>query len=245
MTEPGRKKRNHDPGFDETAEQVAQRHEDRREVIAENVEEQRQEDLDNAENYRENREAQRIQRADDLEVLTLHRLRIIALIAAAAAVIAIGVAAAALISANRITKNSQEISRLNGETFKTLRSAEFRICERVQLIRDQINGVNLLVFDTFDQVVHQQRELLKSKKLTPLQRTMTRQSLHRAEGVTKTSVVTGPTDCKQATDNPLRYVPPAPSLISRDGKRVNVARHRYSIMITKAKKGEPLYKPGP
>jgi hypothetical protein len=245
MSEPGRKKRNHDPGFDPSAEEVAQRHEDRREVIAENVEEQRQEDLDNVESAAEEMEIRRAARAEDLEAAALHRMRFIAFFALAAALLAIGVAIVTWVQADRIDGNQRAIARLNGQAFDRTRSAELRVCQRVQLLRDQINGVNLLVYDTFAQVVEQQRKLLKAPGLTKTQRTMTRQSLHRAEKVTKTSVVTGPTDCVKAVDHPEQYIPPPPKLISKDGHQVRDARDRAAGIVAKARKGEPLYRPTP
>jgi hypothetical protein len=126
MSSPGRRKRNHDPGFDKAAEDVAQRHEDRREVIAENVEEQRQEDLDNVEDYRECREQDRVERAERLEQLTTHRLRFLALLTLAAAAIAVGVAVASLVNSSRISDNSQAIKD-NARNLAAIKALQARI----------------------------------------------------------------------------------------------------------------------
>lgn len=135
------------PPFDASGEDVALRHEIRREVIAENVDQLRKdrEDLlvervnlteeqrvaraealaeesqarwlEAAEDRKKLRE-QALQRADEVELLALRRVRFVAWLAAAAALVAVAVACVAIINSGRIDRNSVQAERISFEAIR-------------------------------------------------------------------------------------------------------------------------------
>jgi len=142
--------------------------------------------------------------------------------------------------------NQRSIERANKATQTALHredAAQTRTCERIQLLRDQANGTNILVFQTFRSVARSQRKLLRAKNLTPAQRRSARQALSRAMGVVRTTVVTGPTNCKAAVERPDVYVAPAPEFVYKNSKRVRIAIKRSQDIVRKAETNTPLYTP--
>jgi hypothetical protein len=120
--------------------------------------------------------------------------------------------------------------------------AQLATCRRVQILRDQVNGTSLLIYDTFNSVAKQQKALMENS--TGKARRQARRSYLRAKKVADTTIVTGPTDCHGATLNPDRYIPPAPEFIAKGGPHVKILRQRSEDIIRKAHLGEPLYRPG-
>lgn len=125
------------------------------------------------------------------------------------------------------------------------RNVQIRTCERVQLLRDQSNGTNILIFDTFNRVVKQQQAVIDSGKLKGVALKQAKVSLKRAKDVVATTVVTGPTNCVEASDHPDTYRAPAPEFIVNGGPRVAVARKGAQEIVDKAKTQTPLYGPAP
>jgi hypothetical protein len=119
--------------------------------------------------------------------------------------------------------------------------AELRTCHRVQYLRDQANGTNFLVYDTFKSVRDQQQAAINSGKLKGKALQQAREAVGRADKVVKTTVVTGPTDCEAATFNPS-YAAPAPEFIDKNNAQVKRARMHSADIVRKAKLREPLYK---
>jgi hypothetical protein len=118
--------------------------------------------------------------------------------------------------------------------------AELRTCVRVQYLRDQANGTNFLIFDTFMSVRDQMQKVIDSGKLRGTALKQAEASVKRANDVVQTTVVTGPTDCHAATfdDN---YKAPAPEFIIKNGPRVKAARKSAARIVRKAEIGQPLY----
>jgi hypothetical protein len=139
---------------------------------------------------------------------------------------------------------SQYNTRSSQARFATQRTAELRICERTQFLRDQANGTNILIFDTFNRLVKQQKAAIASGKLQSTALKQAKDAVRRGEKVVRTTVVTGPTDCKAATDHPDKYVAPAPEFIVNDTARVRSARRHAQAIVEKAKTKTPLYRPG-
>lgn len=121
------------------------------------------------------------------------------------------------------------------------RDAQVRACERVQLLRDQSNGTNFLIFNTFQQVADQQQAVIDSGNLKGIALKQAKQSRDRAQRVVDTTVVTGPTSCVASVDSPETYKAPAPEFIAKNTKRVQIARKRSQAIIDKAKTGTPLF----
>jgi hypothetical protein len=67
------------------------------------------------------------------------------------------------------------------------------------------------------------------------------ESIKRAQDVVNTTLVTGPTDCKAATDHPDTYAAPAPEFIRDNSARVKIARQHAMDLVRKAKTHSPLY----
>lgn len=116
--------------------------------------------------------------------------------------------------------------------------AQFRNCVRVQDLRDQANGTNFLIYDTFKLIRDQQDAAIKSGRLTGAALVQAKQSRKRAQRVVDTAVITGPTDCKKATRDPGRYVSPAPEFIKSDSDQVKISRKLAKDLIEKAKRNE-------
>lgn len=133
------------------------------------------------------------------------------------------------------------VSRNTSHDVNRVRDAESRVCERVQILRDQANGTQFLIYDTFKRVRDQQTAAAKNLKGTALMQA--KQSIERANRVVQTVVVTGPTDCDEATLHPNSYVPPVPAFIDEQSPGVKLARKRSSDIIKRAKDGRPLYDP--
>jgi hypothetical protein len=126
---------------------------------------------------------------------------------------------------------------------KRERAAQIKTCVRVQILRDQANGTNFLIYDTFKHVVMQQQKALASKTLKGTALKQARDAINRAQAVVNTTLVTGPTDCIAATDSPGTYKAPSPEFIAKGGPRVALSRKRANVLVLKAKRGEPLYGP--
>jgi len=122
-------------------------------------------------------------------------------------------------------------------------ATELRTCDRVQYLRDQANGTNFLVYDTFKQVKEQNQAAIESGKLKGKALEQARQAVQRATQVVDTTVVTGPTNCKGAVFDP-GYKAPAPEFIKNETPQVKAARAHAMEIIRKAKLNEPLYRNG-
>lgn len=118
---------------------------------------------------------------------------------------------------------------------------EHRTCERVQYLRDQANGTNFLVYDTFKSVRDQQQAAIDSGKLEGKALEQARDSVKRSDLVVQTTVVTGPTDCTRATLDP-GYAAPAPEFVVTESARVKEARAHAAEIVEKAKTQTPLYR---
>jgi hypothetical protein len=132
------------------------------------------------------------------------------------------------------------VYRINQGGIDDLRAVELRTCERVQFLRDQANGTNFLIFDTFKQIVDQQNKIIASGRLKGAALKQAKDSVKRSQGVVNTTVVTGPTDCHEATFN-NSYKAPAPEFIARNGPHVAQAREHAAGIIRKARLQQPLY----
>lgn len=133
--------------------------------------------------------------------------------------------------------------RIQQSAIEREHDAQVVACKRVQTLRDQANGTNFLVYDTFKSVAAQQSAVLELPGLTAKERMMAQKALKRANDVVRTTVVTGPTSCVDAVDHPDSYSAPAPEFIASDSKRVAIARKRAQIITQKAKTNTPLYGP--
>jgi hypothetical protein len=121
------------------------------------------------------------------------------------------------------------------------RAAQLTTCARVQFLRDQANGTNFLIYDTFKRVVIQQQNVIDSGQLRGKALQQAQESIKRAQDVVNTTLVTGPTDCKAATDHPDTYAAPAPEFIRDNSARVKIARQHAMDLVRKAKTHSPLY----
>lgn len=130
--------------------------------------------------------------------------------------------------------------KIDQQSIHNLEAVETRTCVRVQFLRDQANGTNFLIYDTFKMVVDQQKAALKAGKLQGTALKQAKQSITRAQKVVNTTVVTGPTDCRGAVFDP-HYKAPAPEFIAGNSKRVKAARIHAAEIIKKAKLQQPLY----
>jgi hypothetical protein len=131
---------------------------------------------------------------------------------------------------------------IQGSAIERERQAQLVQCERVQLLRDQSNGVNFLIYDYFKEAAEAQTEAAKIEK-DPKQKEVRLSTAARLQRTADTTVVTGPTDCNQAVNNPTEYSAPAPSFIAEDNAQVKEAKRRAAEIINKAETDTPLYQP--
>jgi quinol monooxygenase YgiN len=131
---------------------------------------------------------------------------------------------------------------INASNISRVEQSELVACARVQLLRDQANGTNFLIYDTFKQAAASQKKLAHETKNKDI-RKQARAAQHRAEKVRDTTVVTGPTDCDRAVKHPATYIPPAPEFIATESPRIAIARKRSEAIVNKAERGIPLYLP--
>jgi hypothetical protein len=129
-------------------------------------------------------------------------------------------------------------------TIVALFGVENRTCHRVQYLRDQANGTNFLVYDTFKQVRDQQQAAVDSGHLHGKALQQAKEAVRRGDAVVKTTVVTGPTNCGRAVLDP-GYAAPAPEFIYKNTDQVKRARANAYQIVVKAKHRTPLYTNGP
>lgn len=127
------------------------------------------------------------------------------------------------------------VVKISDRSIERERIAQIGACERVQILRDQANGTNLLIYTTFNDVAAQQKGILK-KASDPKIRAQAQIALDRAISVVKTTVVTGPTNCYASVYHPETYQPPAPQLIDEGGLRIKIVRKRAQAIVVYAKK---------
>jgi hypothetical protein len=132
------------------------------------------------------------------------------------------------------------VYRVNDAGIASTKRAEFRTCQRVQFLRDQANGTNFLIYDTFKTAIAQQQKAIDSGRVKGAALKQTEDAIKRGQNVVNTTVVTGPTDCVGATydDN---YKAPAPEFVVNNTPRVKAARAHAADIIRKAKLRQPLY----
>lgn len=121
--------------------------------------------------------------------------------------------------------------------------AQIRTCERVQILRDQTNGLSFIAYDAWAGAAMREKRLAEATK--GREHAQHQKSYVGLQTLADKMVITGPTDCSRATSEPDRYEAPAPEFIGAKGPNVELSRRRSQTIIEKAKKNEPLYKPLP
>jgi hypothetical protein len=121
--------------------------------------------------------------------------------------------------------------------------ATIRTCERVQILRDQTNGLSFIAYDAWAGAAKREKGLIKTTKGKV--RETHRASYKSLQDLADSMIVTGPTDCRAATYRPDIYRPPAPEFIASGGPAVAIARKRSRDIIERAKLNEPLFDPLP
>lgn len=129
---------------------------------------------------------------------------------------------------------------LNDRAIERTRNAELTACARVQLLRDQANGTNVLIYEYFNDAAKATRARIKSE---PENANVLRSSAKRLQSSADQQTVTGPTDCRSAVDHPGTYQAPAPEFIKNDTKQVQLARERAEAIVEKARLNAPLFGP--
>ena len=122
------------------------------------------------------------------------------------------------------------------------RDAQLVACERVQILRDQANGVSVLIYKVYSDGAKREKSLIKGD---PENAGKHRKSFKAIDTQRKRLVITGPTDCNLAINKPKVYKPPAPEFIYKDGPRVKIAEKRAEAIIKKAKTGTSIASPLP
>lgn len=133
------------------------------------------------------------------------------------------------------------LNRVQESNLDKVRTAEYTACERVQLLRDQANGTNFLVYDTFLSAYRREIKLIKGD---PENAEKHRMSADTLEKTYRTTTVTGPTNCHDAVYEADTYKAPVPQFIHSGGPQVAAAKKRAQAIIGKAYANEPLYSPG-
>lgn len=121
------------------------------------------------------------------------------------------------------------------------RTAQLRTCQRLQILRDQTNATMLTAYTIFHATERQENDLAKRD---PENAVLHRELALAFRRSSRQLMVTGPTSCREAVDHADRYAAPAPEFIFKDGLRVKIAQKRAKAIQDKARRGEPLYKPG-
>jgi hypothetical protein len=134
---------------------------------------------------------------------------------------------------------SVAVLKISDQAIERERLAQIAVCERVQVLRDQANGTNVLVFDTFNDVIRNQKKYL-AQAVTKEQKKQLKETLDRARHVVNTTTVTGPTDCHAAVDHPTTYKAPAPEFVKNGGKRIQTIRDRSDKIAALARAKQPL-----
>ncbi len=129
------------------------------------------------------------------------------------------------------------VYEIGQRSIRDIQRVEVEACERVQFLRDQANGTNFLVYDTFKQAAESQRQALRDYK-TKAGKESARSALERAQNVVDTTVVTGPTDCFRAVYDD-GYEAPSPEFIDKGSAQVLAARASAERIIDAAKADTP------
>lgn len=112
------------------------------------------------------------------------------------------------------------------------RAASMIACRRVQVLRDQTNALTLVAYDSFQAGYRRELQLIKKD---PKAAVTHRRSARTIRLVTRTFLVTGPTNCNQAVDHPDHYRAPGPSFIWKGGPVIKNVRARTRNLVKYAK----------
>lgn len=121
--------------------------------------------------------------------------------------------------------------------------AQIRSCERVQVLRDQTNGLSFIAYDAWNNAAKREKSLIEATK--GAERRNHQVSYRGLRALARSMVITGPTNCSKAIGKPDKYKAPAPEFIYKNGPNVAIAHRRSMAIIEKAKKKISLYDPLP
>lgn len=133
------------------------------------------------------------------------------------------------------------ITRVQDNSIKREHLASLAACERVQLLRDQANGTNFLIYSVFSSAYDRESKLAESDNKNAKQHAKSAKAIKKT---VETTIVTGSTDCLAAVDHPETYQAPVPAFIDEGGLVVRDARIRAQKITKKAITKSPLYEPG-
>lgn len=125
----------------------------------------------------------------------------------------------------------------NHNAIERERQAQIVQCERVQVLRDQTNGLALADYEIYIAAHEREAKLIKSD---PQAAETHRKSSLKFYEIAHTLSVTAPTNCREAVDRPERYRAPAPVFIYRNGPEVEAIRGRSEDIVRRARRHVPL-----
>jgi hypothetical protein len=108
----------------------------------------------------------------------------------------------------------------------------------VQVLRDQTNGLTLLAYDAWAQGAKRQFKLAKSSSGETKRQYIA--AAKQLQTIANTMVVTAPTNCLAATDNPDSYRAPKPEFVYKNSASVKLVRERSKTILQKASSELPL-----